>query len=108
MAEVELYIRNQDRYHGILQFLNLAIQYWDEEENNSEKADEGREYRTTIQDQRPRAPGPYEMTVPEELADFAAESAQGVDFIAWEVRDLREEDRGDVKRALRTLKSLND
>jgi hypothetical protein len=102
----DLYIANQDRYHGIIHFLQTAARYWEDEGENPTKAQEGWSYVRSIKDQRPMAPGPYEMEVADGISQFARDSAQGVDFMAWEVDEVPESQRGDMSRAQRTLANL--
>jgi len=102
----DLYISNQDRYYGIIQFLQIAARYWENHENNSNKAQEGRRYVQSIKDQRPREPGPYEMEVEDSISQYASDSAQGVDFMIWEVDKVPTSERGDIRRAQDTLTRL--
>jgi hypothetical protein len=102
----ELYIANQDRYYGILQFLQTAARYWEEEEGNAAKAQEGWQYVRSIKDQRPMTPGPYEMEVEDGISQFARDSDHGVDFMAWEVDEVPDSDRGKMSEAQWTLANL--
>lgn len=102
----DLYVSNQDRYYGIILFLETAARYWETEGDNPGKAQEGRRYVQSITDQRPMAPGPYEMTVEAGISQYARDSAQGVDFIAGEVDEVPEAQRGDMNRAQRILSNI--
>lgn len=115
MSDVDLYIQNQDRYYGITSFLEIAIEYWvewaenqDESDDAQKRASEGKQYLNRIKDQRPLEPGPYEMKVSENIAEFASASAHGVDFMVWEIRELPTEQKGDVERAMKTLQRLSN
>lgn len=105
MSDSILYIANSDQYYGILKFLELARNFWDEQGDNV-KYREANKYYNTISEQRVLEPGGFEVIVPSEISPFAEESESGVDYRAWEIEELSEEEKGDVQRALRKLKNL--
>jgi len=106
MSSSKLYIANSEQYYGILKFLELARNFWEEQGDNV-KYREANKYYDTISEQRVLKPGGFEVTVPSEISSFAKESESGVDYRAWEIEELLEEEKGDVKRALRKLKNID-